>query len=58
LRQEIYDTVDQILSLPAATPAQRESVLDTLSHSVTFENAAHDLLDFRFRRTEVLDQTD
>jgi len=58
LRQEIYDTVDEILSLPTATPAHRESVLDTLSHSVTFENAADDPLNFGFRRTEVLDHTD
>lgn len=56
LRQEIYDTVDDILSLPIATPAHRESVLDTLSHSIAFENAAEDPLDFGFRRTEVLDQ--
>ena len=58
LRQQIYDTVDQILSLPGATPAHRESVFDTLSHSVTFQNAADDPLDFGFRRTAVLDQVD
>jgi len=58
LRQEIYDTVEEILSLPGATPAQRESVLDTLSHSVAFENAADDPLDFGFRRTDVLDEAD
>ena len=58
LRQEIYDIVDEILSLPTATPGQRESVFDTLSHSVAFENAADDPLDFGFRRTDVLDEAD
>jgi hypothetical protein len=58
LRQEIYNTVDEIVSLPTATPAHRESVFDTLSHSVAFENAADDPLDFGFRRTDVLDQAD
>jgi len=58
LRQEIYDTVEEILSLPTATPVHRESVFDTLSHSVAFENAADDPLDFAFRRTDVLDQAD
>jgi len=56
LRQQIYDTVDQILSLPGATPAHRESVYDTLTHSATFENATDDPLDFGFRRTAVLDR--
>ena len=58
LRQEIYDTVDEILSLPTATPAHRESVLDTLSHSVAFPNAADDPLNFGFQRTQVLDHTE
>jgi hypothetical protein len=58
LRQQIYDNVDQILSLPTATPGQTESVFDTLSHSVAFENAVDDPLDFGFRRTDVLDEID
>jgi len=56
LRQDIYDLVDEILSLPVATVGLRESVFDTLSHSVCFDNAAKDPLDFGFRRTDVLDQ--
>jgi hypothetical protein len=56
LRHRIYDTVDDILSLPTATPGVTESVFDTLSHSVAFENAVDDALDFGFRRTDVLDE--
>jgi hypothetical protein len=58
LRQEIYDIVDEILSLPRATPELRESVLDTLAHSAVFENRAEDPLDFGYRRTDVLGQED
>ena len=58
LRQEIHDALDEIISLPGATPAQRESVFDTLSHSLAFENAADDPLDFGFRRTDVDDEED
>jgi hypothetical protein len=58
LRQQIYDTVEEILSLPNATPGRTESVFETLSHSVDFENAVGDPLDFGFRRTEVLDELD
>ena len=58
LRQEILDAVEEIISLPGATPGQPESVFDTLSHSVVFDNAAEDPLDFGFRRTDVLDEAD
>ena len=58
LRQEIHDALDEIISLPGATPGQRESVFDTLSHSVVFENAADDPLDFGFRHTDVVDEED
>jgi hypothetical protein len=56
LREHIYDTVEQICSLPGASPDQRQSVFDTLSHSVEFENAADDPLNFGFRRTDVQDE--
>jgi len=58
LRQHIHDTIDQIGALPTATPGQTENVFDTLSHSVAFENAVDDPLDFGFRRTDVLDEMD
>jgi len=58
LRQQVYNTAEQILGLPGATPGQRENVYNTLSQSATFHNAAHDLFDFRFQRTVVLDQAD
>ena len=58
LRQEVLDVVEEIISLPGATPGQPESVFDTLSHSVVFDNAAEDPLDFGFRRTDVLDEAD
>jgi hypothetical protein len=56
LRERIYDTIDEIFSLPCATPGHTESVFDTLSHSATFKNAVDDPLDFGFNRTEVLDE--
>jgi hypothetical protein len=58
LRQEICDAVEEIISLPGATPGQPESVFDTLSHSVVFDNPVEDPLDFGFRRTEVLEEAD
>ena len=58
LRQEIYDVIDEIFSLPGATPGQRENVFDTLSHSVVFDNAAEDPVDFGFRRTDLNDEED
>jgi hypothetical protein len=56
LRARIYDAVEQICSLPGASSDQRQSVFDTLSHSVAFDNAAADPLHFGFRRTDVLDE--
>jgi hypothetical protein len=58
LRQEIDDAVGDILSLPPATPGQRESVLDTLAHSVDFDNPVDDPLDFGFSRTTVLEEVE
>jgi hypothetical protein len=54
LRQQILDAVDEIIAIPAATPGQRESVYDTLAHSLVFQNAIHDPLDFHFQRTDIL----
>jgi hypothetical protein len=56
LRQEILDGIDQLIALPSATPGTPESVFDTLAHSVVFENADQDRLDFAFRRTVTLDE--
>jgi len=51
LRQEIYDAIDDIFSLPGATPAVTENVFLTLTENSEKED--DEMLDFAFNRTEI-----
>jgi hypothetical protein len=53
LRDAIWEAIDGIAALPAATPGRAENVYDTLAHSLVFENHVVDPLDFGFNRTPV-----
>jgi len=55
LHQEILDAVDQIIALPTASAGVPESVFETLTHSVVFDNPVQDPLDFGFCRTMLSD---
>ena len=58
LREQIYDTIEHIFALPAATPDHPESFLDTLAHSAQFDNHVDDPLDLGFRRTTTDEESD
>ena len=51
LRQEIYDDIDDIFSLPGAAPGVTENVFLTLTENS--EKEEDEMLDFAFNRTEI-----
>jgi hypothetical protein len=58
LRQQIYDAIDRIASLPTATPGRRESAWDTLAHSLEIGAPVEDPFNFGFQRTKITDDED
>jgi hypothetical protein len=54
LRQEIYDSVDRLFSLPAATPGTAENVYHTLMTHARSEQEEEGSLSFNFDRTVIL----
>lgn len=55
LRQEIYDLIDYIFSLPGAIPGVTEDVYQTLMAHSTVTEGANGLLTFSFNRTPILE---
>jgi hypothetical protein len=53
LRQEIYDQMDLLLSLPGATPGVRENVYRTLRAPGRFNEGGDSPFPFRFDRTPI-----
>ena len=53
LRQQIYDALDALFSLPGAAPAVVQDVHQTLLDPHDSGNGQHSLLDFAFNRTKV-----
>ena len=51
LREEIYDAIDDIFSLPGAAPGVTENVFLTLTENSEKED--DEMLDFAFNRTEI-----
>ena len=54
LRQQIYDAIDYIFSLPGAVPGVTEDVRLTLAPSSTTQRGGDPLLNLAFNRTKVL----
>jgi hypothetical protein len=55
LRQEIYDDIDRIFALPGAAPGTTENVHLTLMKNLNPHKGGHNLLDFAFNRTPIVD---
>jgi hypothetical protein len=53
LRQDIYDQIDHLLSLPGATPGVREDVYRTLRAPGPLSEGGDSTFPFRFDRTPV-----
>jgi hypothetical protein len=53
LRQQIYDELETIFSLPGAAPGVVQDVRQTLAPSHDADNGQHSVLDFTFNRTTV-----
>jgi hypothetical protein len=54
LREEIYDLIDEIFSLPSAVPGITENVYETLSYPAASSKVEDSLLLFAFNGTSVL----
>jgi hypothetical protein len=53
LRQQIYDALDVIFSLPCASPDITQDVRQTLLYPHGSDNGRHSLLNFAFNRTQI-----
>jgi hypothetical protein len=54
LRQEIYDLIDHIFSLPGAQPGVAENVYQTLMRNATPQQQGECMLQFNFNRTTIV----
>jgi hypothetical protein len=55
LRQEVYDRLDYIFSLPMAVPGVSEDVHQTLRAPIRLDMGVESLFTFRFDRTDVVE---